>query len=242
MKRLLIYLFPVLILLELCIYTLFVRKLPHYLAATLFFSISIAIPFIAWKIKEEDLSLFKLNGKWLKWIGVVLSVCSLVMIYWFSERVAYIQHDAHAAKMTNSDIIPQLMILVERFLAGEFPYQNIRWNYTLFPTYLPLQWLPYTIPELLDFDYRTFSFGVFVLAVLFFIREQLKEQLKKGVVLFSLLFPVLFMYLWVYNNTYTTAVTSEFLIGAYYFVLAYAIGTKNRTLLLLSGVFCLFSR
>lgn len=61
-----------------------------------------------------------------------------------------------------SDIYPSVQVYVDRLLAGETVYTPIRdFGYEFFPTYLPLMWLPFAIPDALGVDYRWMSFAVF---------------------------------------------------------------------------------
>jgi len=67
-----------------------------------------------------------------------------------------------------SDVIPQIGIMINRFLNGGFPYHHIdEWTFThtLYPTYLPMTWMPFIIPEVLQFDYRWFAFGILGLGI-----------------------------------------------------------------------------
>ncbi|HNG89026.1 MAG TPA: hypothetical protein PK858_02440, partial [Saprospiraceae bacterium] len=55
-----------------------------------------------------------------------------------------------------SDVVPQIQILVRRWLAGESPYQPIEFGhpYEFFPAYLPAHWMPFSLFEGWGTDYR----------------------------------------------------------------------------------------
>ena len=123
--------------------------------------------------------------------------------------------------VSRSDIIPQVMVLVRRFLSGEFPYLPIQiWGYTLYPTYLPMQWLPFVVPELLGFDYRWMSFGLYQLAIfllLWHARKLFRTDLQ--FLTFSLL-PFAFTAVYLHYDQALFIWTIEALIAAYYLFFA----------------------
>ena len=151
-------------------------------------------------------------------------------------------------KPNGSDIIPQVGILVERLLEGEFPYQPIGkddWDrtFTLFPTYLPLQWLPYIAPQLLDLDYRIYAFILFALANLYLVirRIRLKSNLLSTLAL-GLLPPLILIGLMSNDTTGGFRHSVELLIVSYYVLLASVLVKFNWGSISILVAICLLSR
>lgn len=147
----------------------------------------------------------------------------------------------------HSDIIGQLSCLAKRFLAGEQPYQTIQFsNYQLFPTYLPLQWLPYTATEVLHKDYRWVpTIGLWLASALFFIRQLRAGASSTQPLLMRLLLPVWPIAVWytiiMYDND-VFKLTVESLIAGYYLFTADAINGRRVLPLAIGIAICLLSR
>lgn len=141
---------------------------------------------------------------------------------------------------TNSDVIPQINVLVQRFLSGEYPYTAIDFkSYTLFPTYLPIQWLPFCIAELFGIDYRIFALIVLLIPVAFYLY---KFQSRSAFYIAAVLVYGLIIMGMLYNkDDYFNCV--ENIIAAFY--LAFALSllySKNIWIQVILVSFCLFSR
>ncbi|HIF14487.1 MAG TPA: hypothetical protein EYQ86_03850 [Bacteroidetes bacterium] len=96
-------------------------------------------------------------------------VCAGIGYFIFLSEPILSKYVINVYKLKYSDIIPQVSILAKRLLNAEFPYQTITdWKYNLFPTYLPLQWLPFTIAELFSFDYRWITITGFIISIVLF--------------------------------------------------------------------------
>jgi hypothetical protein len=148
---------------------------------------------------------------------------------------------------TGSDVIPQVGILVERFLAGIFPYQLItsEWtlNYSLYPTYLPLTWMPFILPDLLGIDYRWMSFAVLIVSFFYFFYKVIPWIQQRWAIFFIALIPFVFLYfLQNDGNVGTFAYSIETLIGGYYLVVAMALFSKRNWVRGIALSVCLLSR
>ena len=142
-----------------------------------------------------------------------------------------------------SDIIPQTQVLTQRFLQHQFPYQTIPFKgYDLFPTYQPLQWMPFTIAEKTDMDYRKLALVLLLLAIMasaFFLRNKDlsgQQLLCLGVLPFL---PILMIAVFepsIYERTL------ENLIAAYYFTLCIALFSRSVLFVGLALICCLLSR
>ncbi|PHN03742.1 hypothetical protein [Flavilitoribacter nigricans] len=147
-----------------------------------------------------------------------------------------------------SDVIPQIGILVDRFLSGEFPYRWIYaddwgFNHHLFPTYLPLTWMPFIIPDLLGLDYRWFAF--FVLAASFaacsyyFVRRS--TDLLSALFLTALPFIFLIaLIVWDHEGMFSYAVETQ--VVGFYLFLSLALMSRSNWLRAVSMLLCLLSR
>jgi len=141
---------------------------------------------------------------------------------------------------TNSDVIPQMNVLVNRFLSGTFPYTAIDFKtYTLFPTYLPIQWLPFCIAELLEIDYRIFALIVLLIPLAFYLYKFESRTAFYTVSVLVFGFIVLGMQ---YNkDDYFNCV--ENIIAAFYLAFALSlIHSKNIWIQVLLLSLCLLSR
>jgi len=147
---------------------------------------------------------------------------------------------------TASDVIPQIGILVDRFLSGEFPYRMItEWSlqHELYPTYLPLTWMPFVIPDVIGFDYRWMAFAVLILGIWFYSYKLISWNTNWFVKIFLLVIPFLYLYCFLEDdNTGTFRFTVESMIGGYYLFLATAILSKSNWLRGLALLLCLLSR
>jgi hypothetical protein len=141
---------------------------------------------------------------------------------------------------TNSDVIPQINILVNRFLSGEYPYTEIDFKtYKLFPTYLPIQWLPFSIAEVFGIDYRIFALFLLLISLSFFLY---KINYRPYFYISSILvFALLILGMQYNKDDYFNCV--ENIIAAFY--LAFALSllyTKKVWIQILFLSLCLFSR
>lgn len=142
-----------------------------------------------------------------------------------------------------SDVIPQMEVLSTRFLNGEMPYKPItEWGWNMFPTYQPLQWLPFCIPNLFHFDYRWMSLAVWMGAILVYQNKLRKENLHPLALVIFCLLPFIVVAAYYQYQFMALAYTVELLIAAYYLLLAFSI--KSRSIWVIAGgiILCLFSR
>jgi hypothetical protein len=141
---------------------------------------------------------------------------------------------------TQSDVIPQMQTLVQRFLSGANVYAPIDFeSYILFPTYLPLQWMPFILPEIAHKDYRLFAFMALTSVFVFYIFS-LKN--KPWFNLLAIL-PFLIMNIGFWQNEASYYNCVENMMAAYYMAFALSLMDSKKVWLqsILLG-FCLFSR
>ncbi len=188
----------------------------------------------------ESLDSFKKIFEHTKIIGLFLISClGLVKsFHWFSILYQKIPIDPKI-----SDIIPLIEKMTGRFVNGQYPYALVTdFGYDLPPTYLPAQWMPYTLAKLANFDIRWVSWGVFMLATLIFIYF-VARKVKNLVIAFILsAAPFIWLYLLQRDAPYNIGITVELLTAAYYLILGVAIFSKSIPFRALIITLCLMSR
>jgi len=147
---------------------------------------------------------------------------------------------------TASDVLPQIGIMVDRFLDGIFPYQLItEWsfNHDLYPTYLPLTWMPFIIPEVLGLDYRWLAFAVLIIAMWYYSYKLISWNSNWISIVFLLIVPYFFLYSFLKeDNTGSFRLSIESLIAGYYLFLATSIFSKSNWVRGMALLCCLLSR
>ncbi len=146
----------------------------------------------------------------------------------------------YAMNKTESDVIPQMQTLVKRFLSGSTVYETINFDtYTLFPTYLPLQWLPFSLAEKLHVDYRIYALFILFVVFAFFINTIKHEYY--AILLAILPLAITHFAFWKNEANYYNCV--ENLMAAYY--MAFAISLVQSKKVWLQAILfscCLLSR
>ncbi len=144
-----------------------------------------------------------------------------------------------------SDIIPQIMVLVQRFVHHQPVYEPIKWHYSMFPTYLPMQWLPYVVAELAHKDYRWVPALVLWFSCAWFFAKNTYAYIKQkvGVLQYLLpLWPLLTWWLLIKDEPYTFVITVEELVAGYYLFTATQMQSKSVLPLVVGISLCLLSR
>jgi hypothetical protein len=150
--------------------------------------------------------------------------------------------DLFAANPINvhySDIIPQVQLLLSKFLAGKNPYEPTRaFGYLLHPTYLPAQWLPFIFSEELHIDYRFTPLLLFLVAALLFV-FQARKNISSPLLAVVIILPFIFML----NNAPVLFIHHvELLMASYYLLLLLAIGRRSYVGIGIALALCLLSR
>jgi hypothetical protein len=224
---------------EASLLTIFNNLFGVYLSPVVLFAIGVTMgfaPLYLRPVKGIDPSVNSKLNLYLQ-AALVLGSTLLVSIMLYNV-ITRIPVDVH-----NSDIIPQMQVLVTRFLEGSFPYRPVtEWGYTLFPTYQPLQWLPFSFAELLKIDYRWTGLIVWLAGVLLYQWKLRKERLQPPYLVALSLLPFLVFAAFYKFEWSVLAYTVELLIAGYYLFLAFS--TRNRSVWLIAAgiVLCLLSR
>ncbi len=252
------YLLPFLICIfgDISFYTFWRNDLGPHISPVIFtlFGIGVGITFFrilfaGYKSKfQYNRKIPSVTGKPQRYTYAYLILIPL-LAYWYFELSGVFQRlpidfDTDPFK-TRSDVIPNVMSYVKKTVNGEFPYQPIRgkeWTYELMPTYLTMTWLPYIPAELLHADYRWVPVIALTICILVYYRQSI--PLKSNPLFFWLAFiaPILFLYLQTRFNIDDFKLTVEGLVTAYYLLLAFALGKKKYTWIVLMVLLCLLSR
>jgi len=140
-----------------------------------------------------------------------------------------------------SDIIPAVQIVTKRFVEGAYPYAPMtELGYTTPVGYMPFHWLPYSIAEVLKFDYRWISFSAFVLAFMVLIVRTYKRNVTATII--TIFLTTASYYLMSRYSTGIMAVTVELLIAAYYMLLVSGINSNKYMTIGATVAICLLSR
>lgn len=230
--------------LEVLLYTTWSKSFGAKSSAVLFTFVSLSIPFLAFKAKSEgalDWKIKVFNSNKVQWSIFIVGGLAYLML--LSRHILDFPFEAFPDKMVFSDTIPQIMVLVERFQNFEFPYTTIQWNqYSLFPTYLPLQWFPYMIPQLIALDYRIFAALCFLFVLGWMVLRGNKEIRSSYFRLLLISIALLLLFLNLSRHWFDVGSTVESFIAAYYLFLGFAILFRKPKLIWLGVLFCLFSR
>lgn len=142
-----------------------------------------------------------------------------------------------------SDIIPQITMLVQRFLSGEMPYQIIHFSdYDLFPTYMPLQWLPYMLTEWVGKDYRWVPTFAMWFACLYYFLNNRKVRYTSIWEVIVPLWPMMVWLLVILHHNRMFVYTVEGLIAGYYLFVSESVAKKSIWPLAIGIAVCLMSR
>jgi hypothetical protein len=140
-----------------------------------------------------------------------------------------------------SDVIPTIQIAVQRLLSGQRVYAEIdQFGYQLPLTYLPMQWLPYVVAELLDLDYRWIAVAIAFLSAIVVVRRSSQVSAVHGAVAALLLTYAGWMLLKFDKGI--LGMTVELMVAGYYMLLVTGISGRNPWLRGAFIAICLLSR
>lgn len=172
---------------------------------------------------------------------LLLLLYGLVLKGLFAE----VRIDMDDPGVSGSDVMPALMFYVKRLWSGEFPYtpmQGTHWGYAVIPNYLPLQWLPYSLAEWLDMDYRWVPHIALCLAFVVHYIKTYKSEVPLAMKWLLWGLPVFYLFVWTLSNGDEFRNTGEALIAAYYILLVYSLASSKAIYVAIPLVCCLMSR
>jgi hypothetical protein len=141
-----------------------------------------------------------------------------------------------------SDVIPLIQVACRRFLSGKFAYDVVTefgWDENL--TYMPLQWMPFCIAELMKIDYRWIAFAVWCIAALVLWWRSLKLSDNRMKVLIAVLL-LLSHYALQLGDIGMAGYTVELLIAGYYMMFAASLNSNRFLVQAITISLCLLSR
>lgn len=150
----------------------------------------------------------------------------------------------YPADISQSDVIPQIEVMVRRFFhEGTSPYQTIHeFGYPLFSPYMPLQWGPFILPDLLGMDYRWLGYVALVGASLFTVSRVNKPLTNKWTKWGIAILPGLMIWAILYQTDMVVGQSVAPLITAYYLLLAVSLFRGNILIQAIALSLCLLSK
>lgn len=243
------YLLLLLCIAELLFITWFRNVAGPLITPVLFLGSSIGIGFLFLRISQRNAEVpaatLKLHPNLIRALQFIPLLALSYLVFKTMKTIWWWQTTIDSG-VDKSDIIPQIAALVQRHLRGEQPYYPIQFTgYQLYPTYLPMQWLPYIPVEILHKDYRWVpTIGLWLASVWFFVKNTFHKQ-DDAPLLWKLLLPVWPLIAWyamiMYDND-LFKLTVESLIAAYYLFTATSISGKRVLPLAIGVAVCLLSR
>ncbi len=206
-------------------------------------SIAIAILFyILTGQRNESNAPLQKNIKWKAILQIAVFI-SITILIGLRLHTVIVSHVMDTEDSSVSDVIPQTEILANRFLENEKVYQPIQFTgYALFPTYLPLQWMPYLFAEWMNLDYRWLAaIGLWIISLLFFIRYRRKIN-HFYVSIFISCSPLIIWYVVLLHDDMQFAFMLESLIAAYYLFAMMGLSFTNKIAGAVGFSLCLLSR
>jgi hypothetical protein len=173
----------------------------------------------------------------ISYAGIIAMAAVLLLLAHLTNKIIH----ATPIDFKVSDIIPAIQIMVKRSLNGSNPYSPLKeLGYTTPAGYMPMHWMPYSLAQLLHFDYRYITFAVWCVAgIVIFARSRHAGTAYS----YTALILLAGCYYCVYRQEDNIiGVTAELLIAAYYMLLITGVNQKNAYAEgLLIGI-CLLSR
>ena len=172
-------------------------------------------------------------------ITIILLVV-LIILLWQPIAAVFEKFPFDSIDATQSDIIPQIQTMVDWAAHGVFPYQPIiDWGYELFPTYLPLTWLPFFIPEILQLDYRIFSVVILFLGLFILFWRARKNTI--GQLVSAIFFYFLLVRICEFEDT-ILGYSIEAMVAGFYLLFISSWSSKKQIYLAAGILLCLLSR
>lgn len=159
------------------------------------------------------------------------------------KRLKRIMHDVPIDPSV-SDVIPALQVAVARFLNGEYVYVSatLENGLTYFPTYLPMQWLPFTIAGYFGFDFRILALCICLIGFVFYQVYLLRLNLSFVETLLKAALPFTMLLMLMKREENIFGHTVEAIVVGYYFILVAGVLSQSAVLRATGLVFCLLSR
>lgn len=174
-----------------------------------------------------------------KYIAPLLGVVACIFIYATIDGVI----SSSPVSLEESDIIPTLQVLVDRFLNGEQVYRPVDFgSWQVIPGYMPMQWMPYSIAALLDFDFRWIPYLTLGGIILLLSKKALHnpDRIISTILIIGLLLLLFYSIQATQHKMYLTTV--EWTIASFYILLCLYLNSKKYWVIGIVLFLCLFSR
>ena len=163
----------------------------------------------------------------------------ILLVIWTGARFIWLFERYEIAP----DIVPAMQMYVGRLLNGAPVYAPMEFEtWTVYPNYFPLMWLPYIVPEMLQFDYRLMAVFLIILAILFWAYRLIQTNAPLGLTILHLLFPFAVLLFLIKNVPNDLSYNVEFTPIAFYFFLALAVLSGGWMSIAATTLLCLLSR
>jgi hypothetical protein len=144
---------------------------------------------------------------------------------------------------SQSDIIPMIQLMAQRFLEGGFAYEPVtNWGYHMPPAYLPFHWGPLVIAEWIGFDPRWIPISIWLIGYGTLLWSLHRLQVPLIAKLIAMILPVLIIqYLIIYDPVVFTLAVEPMVVG-YYMILVSGLLSRKLGLALTGVILCVLSR
>jgi len=208
----------------------------------LYFLVSLLIGLLVFtRFYKNDITVVASSAHTRKWnpLVIMLTIATTLL----AAKEAYDVITTYPIDVHYSDIIPSIQIMVRRFVHGSEPvYAPVYdFGYLLSPTYLPMQWLPFSVAEVLHIDYRWISFSIWAIACFIVIMRTFGSSNLVLKLLIPILFYLTYHLINVRENNFIRY-TVESMVAGYYLLLIVSLNNTNWLFWGLSITLCLLSR
>ncbi|HRP88797.1 MAG TPA: hypothetical protein PKX92_02035 [Edaphocola sp.] len=218
--------------------------IPHRLNAVLFFGSSFTLGI--WVLKhyyKKQVAIIEIKNNKHSLLKVFAFLGLVLAVSFFVNNTIFLKHPIIAKE---SDVIPTIIELCQRLLAGNFVYEPIeKFGYHLPVTYLPMQWLPYVPAEYFHFDYRWIVVAIWLLVSFIVFKDAQKYNNAQQILGYGSLFLLPYFLSSVMPDKPIGGIvfmTVEFMVAAYYVLLMKCIHFKSAIVRGLIVAICLLSR
>ncbi|MFC2114329.1 hypothetical protein ACFLRI_03170 [Bacteroidota bacterium] len=217
-NRILIYILYFAFFIEVAFNTFWRGKFGIYISPVLLFVFSIAVGSIPLFLKPPCNRISVNTSK--KGISIFLyyilfGAGSIISFLIFRNIVRQMPFDFPSSEVTTA-----IEVMSKRFLNSEFPYSLItEYGHNLTPTYLPFQWLPFTISSYFNFDHRYVVFAIWLISILLFTYSISKAKATLVTKLILICIPFITLIIFMLEIPTMFGVTIELLPSAYYIIL-----------------------
>lgn len=176
------------------------------------------------------------------YIKYIFPACFILVIVFVFN---YLNNAFTASPVTlaESDIVPTIQELVNRFLNGEQVYRPVDFgSWQVIPGYMPMQWMPFSIAALSDIDFRWTPYIILAAAIciLYFKNHRRSAGLISLFIIIGLLLFLSRTLVIAQPKMYLT--TIEWMMASFYILLCAFLDSKKYWLIGLVLFLCCFSR